>query len=59
MAHKLEKKWKNEVVGKKHIALEDKNSNLWTPLKKMKDFLFMQRHLLREQKKFLPKQKKK
>ena len=59
MAHKLEKKWKNEVSGKKHIELEDKNPNLWKPLKKMKDFFFMQQHFLKEQQKNLPKQKKK
>ncbi|MFC1728558.1 hypothetical protein ACFLZ7_03785 [Nanoarchaeota archaeon] len=59
MAHKLEKKWKNEIRGKKNVLLRDKNPDFWKPLRKMKDFLIARKHFLKENKKtFLPKNKK-
>jgi hypothetical protein len=59
MAHKWEKKWRNEVQGKKQMQLGDKNPDLWKPIRKMKDFFVRKKHFLKETKKNFPPQKKK
>lgn len=60
MAHKLEKRWKNEIFGKKNIELQDKNPWFWKPFLKMKGLFFSEKHKMKEDRKnFPPVQQKK